>query len=436
METKINFISANEHELEVTLGYDEIQPEIDQSYKDESKKIEIPGFRKGKVPLSMLKKMFGDEIEYKAAEKIANKKYWEIVEEQKLKPLSTPKMTDLNFERGTKLFFKILYEVMPELELKNYTDNEISKFEWHVTDEHIDKEILSLLKTNSTKEDANIVEDQNYIITVDLQRIGADGKPDGEMRHDLAIDLSDERVNIQIFENANGKKIDETFNFSFKDSREVEENGEKKIIEEEFNYEAKISSIKKIVLPEFNDEFVQKVSKDKFKTVEEWKENIRKGMQAYYDGQSEDIYVNSLLNTVVKNNDFEPPHGFVHKVLDNMLAIEEEKAKRDGHKHFDAKEAEKHLHKQAEWSAKWQIIIASLAKKENISVEQNELKESAEKEAAETGISVDKLLKFYNDTNKMEVLLENKIIDFLKKNNKIKIINPDDLKPKTNESEG
>ena len=73
LETKINIISTSEHELEVNLGYDEIQPEINLAYQKESKKIEMPGFRKGKVPLSMVKKVYGDAIEYKASEEIANK---------------------------------------------------------------------------------------------------------------------------------------------------------------------------------------------------------------------------------------------------------------------------------------------------------------------------------------------------------------------------
>ena len=106
METKINVLNSNEHELEVNLGYDEIQPEIDLAYKKEGKSIEMRGFRKGKVPIAMIKKVYGEAIEYRASEDIANKKFWEIVHEQNLKPISTPKMTDINFERGVKLFFK------------------------------------------------------------------------------------------------------------------------------------------------------------------------------------------------------------------------------------------------------------------------------------------------------------------------------------------
>jgi trigger factor len=435
LETKINVISSSEHELEVNLGYEEIQPEIDLAYKNESKKIEMPGFRKGKVPLPMLKKVYGDAIEYKASEEIANKKFWEIVNEQKLKPISTPKLMDIKFERGVKLNFKIQYEVMPELELKNYTNNEIQKFEWKVTEEQVNTEILALRRSNATEEESGIVEDEFSIITVDLQRIDKDNNSTGDNKNGLVIDLSDERVNKQIIENAKGKKINDVFSFSFKDSREIEENGEKKTVDEEFNYNATIKAIKRLILPEMNDEFVQKITKEKFKTVEEWKENIKNGIQNYYDRQSEDMHLNSLISTIVKNNDFVPPHGYVHKILDNMIALEEDKAKREGNKLFDPKAIEHQLHNRAEWNAKWQIIYRTIAKKEGIAVEENELKTIAEKEAAETGISVEKLIKFYKDSNKEEVMLEDKVVDFLKAHNNVKIITPDDIKSKTKESE-
>lgn len=435
METKINVIKNSEHELEVNLGYDEIQNEIDQAYKDEGKKIEIPGFRKGKVPLPMLKKVYGEAIEYRASEKIATKKFWEIVDQQSLRPISTPKMIDLDFERGVKLFFKIQYEVFPDLELKDYTNNEVQKFEWKVTDELVENEIFTLRRRNAAEEEAEIVEDEFSVITVDLKRINSDENTTEDKKEGIVIDLTDQRVNSEIIQNAKGKKTGDIFTFSFRDSREIEENGEKKTVEEEFNYEAEIKTVKKLSLPEMNDEFVQKITKDKFKTVDDWKENIRKGIQTYYDNQSEEMYLNSLIGTVVKNNEFEPPHGYVHKLLDNMLAMEQEKAKREGNRLFNLKEAEHQFHHRAEWSAKWQIIKSAIAKKENIAVDESDLKQIAEKEASETGISVDKLLKFYKDTNKEEVLLEEKIIDFLKKNNTVKILNPDDLKSKTNETE-
>jgi trigger factor len=434
LETKINVVSESEHELEVVLNYDEIQPEMEKAYQEERKKIELPGFRKGKAPMSLLKRMYGDAIEYQASEKIANKVFWDIVEDQKLNPISAPKMVDLNFEKDSKLAFKIRYEVKPELDVKNYTGLEVRKVTFDVDEEQVNSEISYLQKTNSTLEDTDVVADKNSIITVDLQKLDSEGNAaEGIKSSGIKIDLTDERVNPQLVENAIGKKVGESFSFSFQDSHEVEEEGVKKIVDDTISYSAEIKSIQKVVLPELNEEFVKKITKDKFSTPDEWKENIRKGLQEYFDRQSDDMLVNTLLNDVVKNNDFTAPHGYVHSVLDRMVQMEQERAKQEGVRKFDANEAHNRLHERAEWTAKWQIIMENIARKENIKVEESELRQMAEKDAAETGISVDKLLKYYTDSNRGEILLEDKVIDFLKKNNNIKEVGAKDLKNTTEE---
>jgi len=421
LETKINVISQSEHELEVSLGYDEIQTEIDEAYNKERKKIDLPGFRKGKVPLPMLKKMYGDAIEHQASEEIANKKFWQIVEEQSLNPISTPKMTDINLERGVKLSFKIQYEVKPDLELKNITGNEVKKIVWTVDDHQVDRELEYLLHKNRTLEPAEDITDTNYVITADLQKVDDAGNDvEGIRSENIQIDLSDERVTQDIKDKAQNKKIGESFDFSFHDHHETMEGEEKKIVHEDIHYRCLVKTIQKIVLPELTEEFVQKITKNKFKNLEEWRVNIKNGLQSYYDQQSEDMMLNSLLSTVVKNNEFNPPHGYVHFMLDRFVKNEEEKAKRDGNKNFDRKEAHNRLHGQAEWSAKWQIIVANIAKQENLTVEETELETLAQKEAEDTGISVEKLMKYYQDSNRAEALLEEKVIDFLKKNNDIK----------------
>lgn len=435
METKINVVSESEHELEVVLNYDEIQPDLEKAYQEERKKIELQGFRKGKAPMALVKKMYGDAIEYQASEKIANRVFWDVVEDQKLNPISAPKMVDLNFEKDSKLAFKIRYEVKPEIEVKDYKGLEVKKIKFDVEDEQVNSEINYLQKTNSTLEDADVVADKNSIITVDLQRMDSEGKPvEGIKSTDIKIDLTDERVNPQLVENAMGKKVGESFSFSFQDNHEIEEEGVKKIVNEDIVYSAEIKSVKKVVLPELDEEFVKKITKSKFSTADEWKENIKKGLQDFYNRQSEDMLVNSLLNDVVKNNDFTPPHGFVHSLLDRMVQMEQDRAKQEGIKKFDAHEAHNRLHDRAEWTAKWQIIMENIARKENIKVEESEIRELAEKDAAETGISVEKLLKYYTDSNRGEILLEDKVIDFLKKNNNIKEVGAKDLNNTTEEN--
>lgn len=416
MDTKVNVLSNVEHELEVTLSYDEISSEINDAYKKEGKDISMPGFRKGKVPMHILKKSFGDAIEYKASEDIANKKFWEVVEDMKLEPISTPSMTDLDFVRGEKLFFKIKYEVKPVLELKDYSGLEIEKPIFKVKDSDIEAEIEHIKKSKATFEETDTVGDKFHRITVDLQRLDRDGTPIiGSRSENIAIDLSDPGVSPAIVEGALGKKTGEKFDFNFVDEHKHGEETHK----EEFFYDAEIKKTEKLVFPEENEEFFKGVSNNKAVNNDELKVHITENYQKYFDQQADSIFKNNLLKKVVDNNEFDPPKGYVDLLATRMVESEKEHAKSHNHPTMNDDELKKQLYPRAEWNAKWQIIMEQLAEKENIKVEESDLEELAKKDAESTGIPVEKLVKYYKDSKRDTALLEDKVIDFLVENSKV-----------------
>lgn len=430
MEVKVTQTSENQQEVEVTLSYDEIQPEIQQAYKDEAKKLTIDGFRKGKAPMGIVKKLYGEAIEYKASEDISSKKFWDAVDQEGLKPISTPQLLDINFIPGEKLFFKVMYEVKPKIELKDYTGIEIEKpiFKFEAAD--VDKEIDFMLKPHFTYEEVDTVADNQHKITVDLQRMDDNGMPMVGSRSDnIQIDLSDEKVNPQIKENAIGKKVGEEFDFVFSDEHF---HGEE-LHKEEFRYRADLIRVEKVSKPELTEELIKKISRNKATNVDELKMQITKNFEDYYTKQTEEIVTNSLLDKVVKNNDFTPPQGYVKTLHQRMVNAERENSKRHKAPNFDEPAVAEYFKPRAEWNAKWQIIMEALAEKENISVEESELEELAKKEAEQTGITVQKLMKYYKDTGRIDMLLEEKVINYLKDNAKITEI---DAAEKMKESKG
>lgn len=422
METKINVLSDTEHEIEVILDYSEIKNEIDEAYKKESKSISMPGFRKGKVPFGMLKKIYGEAIEYKASEDIANKKFWDIVTEKDLKPLSMPQMTDLNLELNKSLKFKVKYEVKPTLDVKDYKGLEIEKPIFKVKDEDIEAEVQNLLKSKATFVPADQISDKNFRITVDLQRIDKDGKEiEGSKSENMVIDLSDSKVNEQIINNSMGKKESEQFEFTFVDEHM---HGEEKHVEE-YRYLATIKKIEKMELPEVTEELVEQLSNKRAKTLQELKDLTKKNYQDYYLDQSDKIYHNSLLDKIVKNNDFEPSKSYTEIILKRLLEVEKQNAKQYRIPNFNEELVKENLRPRAEWNAKWQIIMENIAEKENLRVEDSELETLANEESKKNSISAEKLLKYYKDSNIADSMLEEKVLKFLEQNNIIKEVDPD-----------
>ena len=423
MESKVNVLSNAEHELEVKLEYSEIKNEVEEAYQKEKKSIAMPGFRKGKVPMAMLKKAYGEAIEYRASEDIANKKFWDIVKEKDLKPISMPSMTDLDFQINDFLSFKVKYEVKPVLDLKDYTGLEIEKPVFKVKDEDISAEVNNMLKSKATFELVESVEDNNHRITVDLQRIDKDGKAmEGSKSENMVIDLSDSKVNENIVKNAQKKKNGEEFEFSFTDSHM---HGEEEHVED-YNYVAIIKKIEKIVLPEADEELIQQLSGKKAKTLDELTDFTKSNYEKYYLDQSDKIFENSLLTEIVKNNDFEPSKGYVETVLSRLVETEKQNAQQYKQPVPNDNVLKENLKAKAEWNAKWQIIMENIAEKEKIEVTDSDLEELAKEEALKVGIPADKLIKYYKDSNRKESMIEEKVFKFLKDNNKVIEIDPDE----------
>lgn len=426
MEFKINDLNASSKEIEVTLPYDEIKSDIDSEVKKQTKEIAMPGFRKGKVPTAMLKKMYGDALEYEASEKVANTHFWKIAQDNHLHPIGQPHLLDIKLNPGTDLFFKIQYEVMPKIELKDYTGNTIEIPDLNVREEEVEQEIKYILKSNSTTEPVDIVgEDQNYIVKLELSRIDEAGNSfEQSLPETFDVDLSNESVQPEIVEKSKGKKVGDTFTFTFTNKQNVKNSeGIEESVEEKFHYDALIKEIRKTSVPELNEELIKKVSKEKISSEAELRDGIKKDIQHYYDHQTEDLLRSKIITLIIEKNDFVPPSSLVSNVLQDMLKREEEHAKKDGHR-FDKTEAANRLQKFAEFEVKWFIIKAEIEKKENISVSDDDLKELIQKDMEKTGLPEDKLMNYYKSSNITEKMLDKKLFTFLNEKNTITKVDP------------
>lgn len=431
MEFNVVDISSSEKEIEIKLQYDEIKKDIEEEVKKQTKKIQIPGFRKGKAPISMLKKMYGDAFEYEASEKIANSFFWKIADENQLKPIGQPAMTDLKFEPEKDLSFKVKFETIPAINVKDYTGLSFEIPELIVSETEIQKEIDYILKSNKKLEDAEEIIDEKFVIDAELLLVEKNNEPISETKPEkMQIDLTAEGIAKEIIENSKNKKVGDTFNFSFKDEHKHKlEDGSEETHKEEYKYEVKIIGLKKIVLPELNEELIKKVTRDKVSTEAELREEIKKDIQSYYDNQTEEMIRIKVISEILKNNEFVPPRALVNNILDEYVKNEEEQAKKSKYP-FNKDDSRKRLEKSAETEVKWYLVKNEIQKAENISLTDQDLTELAETESAKTGLPVEKLVNYYKTSNQGERILDKKLFDFLKSNNTIVKVDPEKLKSK------
>ncbi|UCH65233.1 MAG: trigger factor [Ignavibacterium sp.] len=429
MELQVKEISTSEKELEITLNYDEVKNDIEAEVKKQSKSIQLPGFRKGKVPTAVLKRRFGDALEFEASEKVANTHFWKIADEKSLKPIGQPTMTDLKFQPGEDLHFKVKYEFVPEIDAVDYTDQEIEIPDFIVKDAEVEMEIKNIIRSNRTFEETEVVgDDNNFLLDVQLFRLNKDGEPENEKGEKIEIDLTNEGVNKEIIENSRGKKAGDNFTFGFDDERTIKnDEGEDEKVKEHFDYRVEINGIKKIILPELDSELIKKVTKEKVSTEEELRKQIKNDIQNYYNQKTEELLRGKIIKTIIENNEFTPPSTLVTNILEQLVKSEEEYLQKQRVPNVNVEELKERYKKTAENDVKWFLLKAEIQKKENISVTDDELNKMAEEEAEKTGISKDKLLGFYKSSDQNDKLLDKKLFDFLKEKNNIKKVDPETL---------
>ena len=146
LEVLVNKIDESHKEIEFKFSYDEVRDEISKEVKKRIQKLQIPGFRKGKAPINLIKKMVGDALEYEASEKVANTFFWDYVDKENIPVIDQPVITHLDFILGEKLHFKVEFESFPEIIVKDYKGIEIEVPELEIDEEKIKYETDLLLK--------------------------------------------------------------------------------------------------------------------------------------------------------------------------------------------------------------------------------------------------------------------------------------------------
>ncbi len=410
MEVKINDISDIQKEVEITATPAELLPHFEEAYKREQAKIEIKGFRKGKAPLDMVKKIYGESIEYGALDHIASDLFREAADAHHIHPVGEPALVDMHFHRGEPLTFKVRYEVMPSITLAEYKGIPAEKAVHVVTDEEVNGELLRLRKSNSTFAEAVAAPDDEHVVTADVQQLDTTGAPIiGRKTEGARIYLADETVYPEIKKALSGVAVGE----SRRATIEVEREGSKEINALDLH----VTKIEKVVLPELTDEFVKTVTKEKVTSADAFVTQLRTDLESYWKDRSERALMDAIVGEVVRRHTVSVPEGLIKGYLDSML--EDMKNRYPNKKlppQFDDAEFRKQNRPYAEFQAKWYIIRERLIEAEKLTVEESDMERLAEADAPKVGLDKEALMNFYRTSDAMkDRILSEKLNEFLKK---------------------
>lgn len=308
-------------EVSIEVPADEVTKQFRKVTKRYQKQVRIPGFRIGKVPDSLIRSRFSEQIRQDVVEEILPGHFRTAIEEQSLKPVSQPQVTDIHLTEGEPLRFKAAFEVLPEFSIDGYQDVRVEKPETSLTDEEYQAELGRVLDSRSTMEP--VAEDRE-LADGDWAEIDFHGDATPEAVEGAALDpIEGKGVLVEVggpntlpaFNEAlRGAKPGQELKF---DVSYPDEFGEKRLAGKTISYDIQVSAIKKKVLPELTDDFAKELGE--FDTVDAFTGNLKEQAGAEKRRQLENAAKDALVQALVDRFQFAVPESLVQHQVDARL---------------------------------------------------------------------------------------------------------------------
>ena len=410
-------VTVERVENEATLKITAPAAEVNAGYKKAVQKIadqvNIPGFRKGKAPRAIIEMHYGKEaVKQEAFEIVANKAYSEALDQEKLIPVSDPKVEESTFEEGKDMELTIKVTLKPEPELGEYKGLHVEKKEVEVTDEQVDAQIKDMMSRDAkmvVAEEGAVIEKGDFAI-IDFAGT-VDGEPfSGGEGKGYPLEVGSNSF-IPGFE-------DQLVGLSKGDSTDVEvtfpkDYFVKDLAGKEAIFKVNIQDVKRKELPELNDEYV--ASKTDFKTVEELRANYKERMQKAAEANAKAEYEHELIDLAVANAKFSVPEIMIEDKISQMveemkMSLESRKMSLDMYMQYTGLDMAKIRENQrpvAEENVKTDLVLDAIAKAEDIQVDMADVDAEIAAISAQHGASPEEVKKIIKGNGTMGLLLAN-----------------------------
>ena len=420
-------------ELTVTIAKKDVAETYENTLKNYVKNAQIPGFRKGHVPANVLERKYGDSIKADTLGTLIDQSFDEIFKEEtenRPLPYAQPTMEKAPELDITKdLTYTVKYDVFPKVEVKDFAGVNIKEPQVTITDDDLSDELKTIQERNATvTEKKDGVVEKDNIVTINYVEVGEDGKEITDTkREDYVFTVGSGENLYKIDDEVVGMKKDETKEIT-KNYKKDFENSDLAGKTVKLNVTVKAVKIRDI--PALDDDFAQDVN-DKYKTLQDMKDDLKKNMELAVSRRVKEMKNNSLLEQLVEKNKFDIPASMLAAELDGrwrMMAQQFQTTPEQLDKMIAASGQSKEAMLN-EWTGdsekmlKSRIIVDSLIRARNISVTPEEIEEQYKRIADEGGMTVEEVKKHYEDPRSKEYLIddtkENKLYDQLYKEVKV-----------------
>jgi trigger factor len=324
MTIEIEDIDSCNKKIKFDIPFKEYQGKIKNYYKTLGRDVKVPGFRKGKVPQSLLEKQFGPQVKQEVLTQLISDHVMAAIQEKGLRAVSQPSLLEVHAEEGTDINVSASVEVLPEFELADYSNIELNVKVAQVTDEEVDQ-VLEGYRSNKAQsiQVTDRVSQKDDYVKIDFTG-SMDGKPfEGGEAKDYVIQLGTKQLIEDLEKNLYGLTLNET-----KDVKvQVPDDYFNKVIAgKEVDFSITLKGIQVKELPEFNDEFAQTVDPDrKYESLADMKAKIREDLETHEKNQARKGAQKQLAEKITELHSINLPEGLIQEQIKFMVADEEKK---------------------------------------------------------------------------------------------------------------
>lgn len=379
-------MAKNIHEIEVEIKGKKWEDAIDAAFNTAKLKVDIPGFRKGKVTKDVFIKKYGKEsLYYNAINALLQTEYPKVLKDNKLEPIINPNIDVVEVcDDCCKIKFTIT--TRPEVKIKKYKDLKVKKDAVKVTAEEIDEEVKNLQARM-----ADIVIKEGKIENGDIAIIDFEGFKDGVAfeggkGENYSLTIGSNSFIPGFEEGLIGLKSgdEKDLKLTFPENYHSEELKGQKVV-----FKVKVHEVKTKQLPELNEDFFLDLGMEGVKDEKSLKEVIKDQINARKEYDSENKYIDSLLEEISKNTTVEIPDELVEEEIDKMLDEYSRNLQMQGmnleafYKYTNSTEEQlrEQMRNDASIRVKYRFMLEEIVKLEEIKVSDKEIKEEIEKAA-------------------------------------------------------
>lgn len=423
MSVQVENLEKNMAKLTIEVSAEDFEKAIQAAYVKNKNRFNVPGFRKGKVPRSLIEKMYGAGVFYEEAfNSVAPDAYDKAAEESGLQIVSRPEINVVSIEAGKPVVFTAEVAVKPEVTLGEYKGLEVEKAKVRVTKD----EVLAEIKKEQEKNAAQVVVDRpiekDDIAVIDFEGFVDGVAFDGGKGEGFPLTIGSGQFIPGFEDQLIGAKTgdDVEVNVTFPTPYQVKELESKPAV-----FKVKVQEVKAKEYPELDDEFASEVSE--FETLDEYKDDVKKKISERKKAEAKRKKEDTLVEKAVGNAEMEIPAAMVRTQAENMMEDFRMRIQQQGmslaqYMQFTGMTQARmmaDMSGQAKKRIETRLVLEAIAKAENITAEDEEIEKEIEEMAKAYNVEVSFMKSYLGEAEKKQMsedIAVQKAVDFLVEN--------------------